>query len=70
MTRTMLKDANLPNVHWKEVVHTIVYILKRVQERVNKYKTPYEIWYGRTTIIRYFKIFGSKYYIRRDEEDL
>jgi hypothetical protein len=41
-----------------------------VQLRVNSIKTPYELWYGRPPTVRYFKIFGKKYYIRRDEEDL
>ncbi|XP_059077188.1 ADP-ribosylation factor 1-like [Cryptomeria japonica] len=31
MARTMLKDANMPNVYWKEIVHIVVNILNRVQ---------------------------------------
>lgn len=38
--------------------------------RVNHTKTPYEVWYGRSPTIKYFRIFGSKYYIRSNEEDL
>lgn len=65
----MLKDANLPNVYWKEYVHIVVYILNRVQVRVNHTKTPYELWHGKVHTIKYFMIFGSKWYIRKDEEE-
>lgn len=70
MARTMTKDATFANVYWKEVVHTIVYILNMVQIRVNHTKKPYEVWNGRPHTMKYFRIFGSKCYIRRDEEDL
>lgn len=69
MARTMLKDANLGNVYWKEVVHTVVYIPKRGQIRVKHTKIPNELQNGRPTM-KYFKFFGSKCYIRRDEDDL
>jgi hypothetical protein len=51
-------------------VNTAVYILNRGKIRVNNNKTPYELWKGRPTTIKYFKIFGSKCYIKRDDEDL
>lgn len=70
MDRTMLNEANLPDKHWKEAVHTSVYILNRVQIRVKSTFTPYELWYGKATSIKYFKIFGCKCYIKRDEENL
>lgn len=35
MAKTMLKDANLPNVYGKEVVHTVVYVFNKVQIKVN-----------------------------------
>jgi hypothetical protein len=31
-------------------------------------KNPYEIWFVHAPTIRYFKNFGSKCYIRRDED--
>lgn len=43
IARTMLWDANLSNTYWKEAVHTIIYILNRVQLRVNTKFTPYEL---------------------------
>lgn len=47
-----------------------MYILNKGKERVNSLKTPYGLWYGKTPIVQYFKVFGRKSYIRRDEEDL
>ena len=37
---------------------------------MTKDKTPYELWYGRPTSVKYFKVFGSNSYIKRNEDDL
>jgi transposase InsO family protein len=60
MAKTMLNEAKLPNTFWREVVNTIVYILNRAKIRVKNNKTPYELWKGIPTIVKYFKVFGSK----------
>jgi hypothetical protein len=44
--------------------------MNRGKIRVNNKKTPYELWKGRPTTVKYFKVFGSKCYIKRDDEDL
>lgn len=68
--RTMSREENLQEVSWREVIHTIVYTLNRVLF-INKFgKTSYELWYGRIPYVKYFKVFGSKCYIRRDEGNL
>ena len=68
--KTMLNEAKLSDAFWKEVVYIAVYILNRGKLIVNKDKTPYELWYGRPTSIKYFKLFSSSYYIKRNEDDL
>jgi hypothetical protein len=70
IARTMLNEAKLSDSFWREAVYTIVYILNRGKIRVNSDKTPYELWKGRPTSIKHFRIFGSKCYIKRDDEDL
>lgn len=69
-TRTMMKEANLSYVYWREEIHNEVYILNKGQERVNNSKIPYELWYGKPHTMKYFKFFGNKCYIRRDEDNL
>lgn len=66
----MMKEANLLDVYWRESIHTIVYILNRSQERLNSSNTPYELWYGKPSSVKYFRFFGRKFYIRRDEDNL
>jgi hypothetical protein len=44
--------------------------LNRGQIRVSSYKTPYELWFGRAPSVKYFKVFGSKCYIKRLDESL
>ena len=33
-------------------------------------KTAYEIWNGKKPRVKYFRVFGSKYYILNDRENL
>ena len=37
---------------------------------MNSAQNPHELWYGKTPTVKYFKIFGSKYYIKRTDENL
>ena len=32
-------------------------------------KTPYELWFGHSPSVKYFKIFGRKFYIKRDDNN-
>jgi hypothetical protein len=56
--------------YWREDVSTTIYILKRGQLMVNSDKTPYGLWFGRAPSVKYFKVFGSKCYIKRLDENL
>ena len=66
----MLNEAKLPDVYWREQVYRIVYIRTRGQLRVNNDKTHYQLWYGRPSSVKYFRVFGNKCYIKRNEDDL
>jgi hypothetical protein len=48
-------------------VHTTVHIQNRVILRNNTDKTPYELWKGRPTIVKHFRVFGRKCYIKRED---
>jgi transposase InsO family protein len=68
--RTMLNEAKLPDKFWRDAVYTTVHILNRAQLRVNHDKTPYELWFGRPTSVKHFRVFGRKCYIKRDDDNL
>ena len=69
-TRTMLNEARLFDGCWREAISTAVYILNRGQLRRSSNNTPYEIWFGRAPFVKYFKVVGSKCYIKMLDEDL
>jgi hypothetical protein len=48
-------------------VHIVVHIQNRVMLRNNTDKTPYELWKGRPTNVKHFRVFGSKCYIKRED---
>ena len=64
MARVMLLAANLQPRFWREAVGTTIYTLNRTQLRPNCEKTPYELWNRRPALVKYFKIFGSKCFIK------
>ena len=69
VARNMLSEAKLSDGYWRETISTTIYILNRGQLKVNIKKTSYELWYGRTPLVKYFKVFGSKCYIKNPDKD-
>jgi hypothetical protein len=67
MARTMLMDSKLTDIFWTEEVNTTVHIQNRVMLRNNIDKNPYELWKGRPTNVKHFRVFGSKCYIKRED---
>ena len=62
----MMLKGNVTHIFWREVVNIAVHIVNKVQIRQGNSKTPYELWFGHTPTMKYFKIFGSKCYIKRE----
>jgi hypothetical protein len=70
MARTMLNESKRSNILWPQAVHIVVHILNRILLRNNHFKTPYQLWKGRPAIVKHFRIFGSKCYIKRVDKHL
>lgn len=65
--RSMMMEANLPHIYWREAVSTSFYTFNRFYIKGDIGKTPYELWFGHSPTLKYFKVFGSKCYIKRDD---
>ena len=63
----MLMDSKLTNVFWAYAMHTIVHIQNKSMLRNNNDKNPYELYKGRPTNMKNFRVFGSKCYIKRED---
>jgi hypothetical protein len=70
MARSMMNERNIPQKYWVEAIHTTVHILNKAHLRPHSDKTPYELWFGRPASINHFKVFGSKCYIKNNDEIL
>jgi hypothetical protein len=70
MERSMMNERNIPQTYWVEEIHTTVHILNKAHLRPHSDKTPYELWFGRPTSIKHFKVFGSKCYIKNNDENI
>jgi len=66
----MLDESGTPATFWGEAAFAAVVILNKTNVRVNNTQTPYEIWYGETPSVKHFKNFGSKCYIKNNDEQL
>jgi transposase InsO family protein len=66
MARTMLMYSKLTDIFWKQEMHTTFYIQNKEMLRNNTEKTPYELWKGRPTNVKHFRVFGRKCYMKRE----
>ena len=67
MARTMLNDSQLNDKFWGQEIHTSFYIMNKGLLRSDSDKTPYELWTGKSTNVKHFRIFGRRCYIKRDD---
>jgi hypothetical protein len=70
MARSMMNEKNIGQTYWVESIHTSIHILNKYHLSLLSDKKPYELWYGRPTSIKHFKVFGSKCYIKNNNENL
>jgi hypothetical protein len=70
MARSMMNEKNIGQTYWVAEIHTTVHVLNKSHLRPQSDKTPYELWFGRPTLIKHFKVFGSKCYIKNNDENL
>ena len=68
VARAMLFENDVPKTFWREATNTIVYTLNKVQIKKGMEKKPLELWFGYSTSIKYFRIFGRKCYVKRDDD--
>ncbi|KAL8093193.1 hypothetical protein AgCh_035182 [Apium graveolens] len=70
MASTMLNEYHRPKYFWAEAMSTACHILNRVLLRPIKKKTPYELYFGKTPKLSYFRVFGSKCFRLNSKEYL
>jgi hypothetical protein len=70
MARSMMNENNNCQTYWVEEIHTTIHVLNKAHIKPQSDKTPYELWYGRPVSIKHFKVFGSKCYIKNNDENL
>lgn len=66
----MIQEAKLDDKYWGQAVPTAIHILNRGLLRTNSEKTPFELWSGRRANLKYFRVFGSKCYIKRMDKNM
>ena len=64
----MLAKNKVSKIFWRDAMNTSVYTMNIVQVRKDTNKTPYELWFGHSPAVKYFRIFGNKCYIKREND--
>jgi DNA-binding transcriptional MerR regulator len=70
MARSMMNEKNIGQTYWVEAIHIAVHILNKAHLIPHSDNTHYELWNGRPTSIKHFKVFGSKCYLKNNNENL
>ncbi|XP_075662982.1 putative mitochondrial protein AtMg00820 [Castanea sativa] len=70
MARSMLHNKGVARNLWGEAVNAACHMVNRVYFRPDTKKTPYELWKGRKSNVKYFRIFGSTCFILKDRENM
>jgi len=52
--------GNLPTALWCEITRAAVYLYNRTPRYQNRWKTPYELYYGRKPGLEHLKTYGCK----------
>jgi hypothetical protein len=66
----MLDEHRTPTRFWAEAVNTTCNVSNRINLRVHKKKTCYELMHGRTTKVNHFHVFGCKCFILKKGKKL
>ena len=66
----MMHNKDVTKYLWGETLNTACHIVNRVYFKPGTKKTPYELWKGRKPNVKYFRIFGSTYFILKDKENV
>ncbi|KAD6119214.1 hypothetical protein E3N88_10485 [Mikania micrantha] len=67
VARALRFEAGLPIKFWGECVLTAAYVINRLPSKALRYRTPYEIVFGKQPNYEQLKVFGCLVYFRNTE---
>ena len=70
MARIMLHNKDMARNLWGETVNIACHTVNRVYFKLGTKKTLYELWKGRKSNVKYFRIFESTCFILNDRENV
>lgn len=70
MTRATLDEFGKPHTLWGEESDTTINILNKTHILVNSDKNPYELWFGKPPVVKHYRFFGRKSYIKNIDDIL
>ena len=70
MTKTMLNDSKISDIFWTQAIHNAIHTLKIGQIKLDRNMTPYEIWKHISAMVKHFRVFDSRWYIKINDGSL
>lgn len=69
-TRSLLNaQNNLPKLIWAEAANFAAYVLNRSGPTKIANKTPYELWFNKSTSVEHFKVIGTECFVHIPKEN-
>lgn len=68
MEPCMLDELGTKHTFEREVIHIVMDIHKGSHVQVSSDKYTYELWYGKHSTIKWFRIFGRKCFIKENDD--
>ncbi|XP_050259860.1 uncharacterized protein LOC126704920 [Quercus robur] len=69
MARAIMHNKDVAKNLWDKAMTIAYHTVKRVYFRLGTKKTPYELWKGKKPNVKYFRKFGSIFFILKDREN-
>lgn len=66
--RCLLAEAKVNKMYWPEIVKAAAYLKNRTLANTIERKTPYEIFFKSKPNVKYFRLYGSRVFVRTPEQ--
>ena len=69
MARCLLAEAKLHKFYWPEIICAATYLKNCTLANTIERKTPYEIFFKRKPNVEHLRLYGSKVFVRKPEQN-
>jgi len=69
MAIDMMDEVDVTHIFWGEELQALVHLSNKTNLRPNSDKNPYDLWKGRLSSVKHYKVFGRLCFIKRNDKN-